>query len=85
MIELSEEMTALAESYIQENVITRNYFEDALHIACATISHVDLLVSWNFKHIVNYNRIMQFNAINLLNGYRTLYIFSPMEVLVDGE
>jgi predicted nucleic acid-binding protein len=85
VIEITEEIKELAENYIRENIVTENYYEDAVHIACATVYQVDLLVSWNFKHIVNFNRIIQFNAVNLKNGYKSLQIFSPMEILNDEE
>ena len=85
VIQITEEIKQLAENYIEENIVTEHFYEDALHIACATVYQVDLLVSWNFKHIVNFNRIIQFNAVNLMNGYKNLQIFSPMEVLNDEE
>lgn len=85
IVELTEEIKGLAENYIKDKIITEKYYEDALHIACATVYQVDLLVSWNFKHIVNFNKINQFNAVNLKNGYKSLQIFSPMEVLNDEE
>jgi hypothetical protein len=52
-----------------------------LHIAISTIYQVDVLASWNFKHIVNLNRIRLYNAINLKNGYKMLEIRSPREIL----
>jgi predicted nucleic acid-binding protein len=85
IVSITDEIKELAENYIKDKIVTENYYEDALHIACATVYQVDLLVSWNFKHIVNFNRIIQFNAVNLKNGYKTLQIFSPMEVLNDEE
>jgi hypothetical protein len=50
------------------------------HIALATVAQVDVVVSWNFKHIVNYGKIRLFNGVNLECGYRTMAIHSPMEV-----
>lgn len=85
LVAITEEIKELAESYIKDKIITEKYYEDALHIACATVYQVDLLVSWNFKHIVNFNKIIQFNAGNLKNGYKSLQIYSPMEVLNDEE
>lgn len=82
---ITEEIKELAENYIKDKIVTKKYYEDALHIACATVYQVDLLVSWNFKHIVNFNKIMQFNAGNIKNGYKALQIYSPMEVLNDEE
>ena len=56
---------------------------DALHIAVATVARVDVLVSWNFKHIVNLRRIHAYNAVNLKRGYPLLEIRTPREVLDD--
>lgn len=56
---------------------------DALHIALATVARVDVLVSWNFKHIVNLRRIHAYNAVNLKRGYPLLEIRSPREVIGD--
>ena len=81
----NEESQFLANEYIINKAIPPKSSDDALHIAIATISNVDLLVSWNFKHIVNYNRIIKYNAINLMNGYKTLEIRNPMEVLNNEE
>jgi len=85
VIKHTQEIEDLAENYIKDKIVTKKYYEDALHIACATVCQVDLLASWNFKHIVNFNRIIQFNAVNMKNGYKPLNIFSPMEVLNDEE
>lgn len=80
-IMVNQEMIDLAEIYLDNNIVTVNYREDALHIAIATVAQVDVLLSWNFKHIVNLNRIIQFNAVNLKEGYKPLEIRSPQEVL----
>ncbi len=86
VIIISDEIRTLAKNYIEDAVVSEQHFEDALHIACATVNQIDVLVSWNFKHIVNFNRIIKFNAVNIKNGYKALQIFSPMEVLTDeGE
>ena len=61
------------------------FFEDALHIAIATINKVDVLVSWNFKHIVNINRIRLYNSVNLKSGYSMIDIRSPREILTEKE
>ncbi len=83
IVELTSEIKDLAMNYIIENIVSERYYEDALHIAFGTINQVDVLVSWNFKHIVNFNKIIQFNGVNLKNGYKTLQIYSPLEVLSD--
>ena len=77
----SEDSKSLANEYIKNGAITPKSSDDALHIAIATISNVDVLVSWNFKHIVNYNRIIKYNAINLMNGFKSIEIRNPKEVI----
>ncbi len=76
----TEVATALAEVYQQHQILTPKYYEDGLHIALATIAQVDILVSWNFKHIVHLDKIRLFNLVNLEQGYKTLQIYSPREV-----
>ena len=80
---LSPEAEELAAAYIQEGAIGVGMRVDALHIALATVARVDVLVSWNFKHIVNLRRIHAYNAVNLKKGYPLLEIRSPWEVLGD--
>jgi predicted nucleic acid-binding protein len=77
----SEAENELAEKYLKENVVTKKFRSDALHIAVATINKVDVLVSWNFKHIVNLKRIRQYNSVNLKYGYAMIEIRSPMEII----
>jgi predicted nucleic acid-binding protein len=71
----------LAKTYVTEKVVGQTSFDDCVHIATATIHKVDLLVSWNFKHIVNVYRIRGYNAINLKLGYAVLDIHSPKEIV----
>ena len=78
-VELNAEAIELATCYIQENVVGKTSFADCLHIALATLSKADYLVSWNFKHIVNIQRIKGYNFVNLKKGYAQLEIRSPME------
>jgi len=72
----------LAEKYIKEEVVCKTHFNDCLHIAIATIHNVDILVSWNFKHIVNIYRIRGYNSVNIKLGYKTLEIRSPKEIVL---
>lgn len=80
-LEESEEAIDLATKYITEKVVGKTSFADCLHIALATINRADFLVSWNFRHIVNIQRIMGYNAINIKNGYKQLEIRSPREFI----
>ena len=81
VIELSDEILKLANDYISSGILGEKSREDALHIASATVCEVDLIVSWNFKHIVNLDKIRKYNAVNILNGYRYIDIRTPMEVI----
>lgn len=82
---LTDEAITLANTYIKYGVVSERHLIDAQHIAIATIERVDVLVSWNFKEIVNLERIRKFNAINLMVGYHLLEIRSPLEVLYEKE
>lgn len=84
-VELTEEAVSLADSYIKENVVGRTSREDCFHIALATINKADILVSWNFKHIVNIIRIRGYNAVNLKLGYSQIDIRSPREIIGYGK
>ncbi len=80
-IELTNEAIQLADAYIKEKVVGKTSLEDCRHIALATIYKVDVLVSWNFKHIVNLERIRGYNSINLRLGYQMLEIRSPKDLI----
>ena len=82
---ITEESRELAELYEQRGILTPKFKDDMRHISLATIAEVDMVVSWNFKHIVHFDKIRQFNAVNLEQGYRTLEIHSPMEVASNEE
>jgi predicted nucleic acid-binding protein len=75
------EALRLAEAYIAGGALSNKSLNDALHIAIATLSKADVLASWNFKHIVNFNRIKLYNSINLQLGYSAIEIRSPREIL----
>jgi len=80
-IDTSEEAVDLASQYISEKVVGQTSFDDCLHIALATINRADFLLSWNFKHIVNVQRIQGYNSINIKNGYKQLEIRSPRDFM----
>jgi len=80
-VELTEEVLTLADMYISEKVVGKTSLEDCRHIALATINKVDVLASWNFKHIVNLDRIKGYNSVNLRMGYPMLEIRSPIELI----
>ncbi len=78
-LETTIEAIDLATEYITEKVVGQTSYSDCLHIALATVNRADFLVSWNFKHIVNIQRIRGYNSINVKSGYRQLEIRSPRE------
>ncbi len=80
-IAFDEEAQELAETYLRESIVTGKSRVDAQHIATATINNVSVLVSWNFKHIVNLDRIHGYNSVNVKFGYSMLEIRTPTEVL----
>lgn len=82
-LQLDAEAGDLAEGYLAAGVLTPKMRADAQHIAIATVARVDILVSWNFKHIVNLRRIHGYNSVNLRRGYPMLEIRAPREVLSD--
>ena len=84
-VELTEEAVKLADSYISENVVGKTSRDDCFHIALATINKADILLSWNFKHIVNVFRIRGYNAVNLKLGYSQIDIRSPKEIITNEE
>jgi hypothetical protein len=81
VIAVTQESIDLANEYLKENVVGQTSIDDCIHIATATINKLDLLISWNFKHIVNIQRIRGYNSINLKNGYSTLEIRSPKDLI----
>ena len=80
-IEITDESLILADKYIAEKVVGQTSREDCIHIALATINRADVLVSWNFKHIVNLTRIRGYNSVNLKTGYPSIEIRSPKELI----
>jgi predicted nucleic acid-binding protein len=83
-LEVDDQVVELATAYVERGVLTLKYYDDALHVALASVHTVEVLVSWNFRHIVHFDKIRRFNAVNQELGYRTLEIRSPREVTNYG-
>ncbi len=81
LVTITDESLDLANAYIIEKVVGETSFDDCIHIALATIYKTDILVSWNFKHIVNIYRIRGYNSVNLRKGYWTIEIRSPKDII----
>jgi hypothetical protein len=82
VIEMNDEAEILAKRYIEEGALAEKCENDARHIALASIYSVNALISWNFKHMVNFTRLQQYNSINLRLGYRLIDIRSPKEIII---
>ena len=80
-IESSEETEYLRDRYIACGVVGLASAVDAHHVALAVVYRADMIVSWNFKHIVHHEKIDGFNSVNLAEGYPQLRIYSPKEVI----
>jgi hypothetical protein len=85
MLAVTEEVLTVLTAYESHGVLGSRFRNDMLHIALATVAEVDVVVSWNFRHIVRLDKIQQFNGINLELGYKTLAIYSPREVTTYGR
>ena len=83
--ELTQEVLELRNAYLSAGVVTPKSIDDAAHVALATLSGCRMIVSWNFKHIVHFEKIPKYNAINTLKGYRPIEIFSPAQVIDYGD
>ncbi len=80
ILQFNQEVEDLVLCYAKRKILSAQFENDLAHIALATVHQVDILVSWNFKHIVHFDKIRQFNAVNLELGYKFLSIHSPKEV-----
>ncbi len=79
-VPVDDEVMELAQAYIDAGVLGSRRIADATHVAAATVARADLILSWNFKHLVNYNRIRKFNGVDALKGFAQIEIRSPLEV-----
>jgi 2-keto-3-deoxy-6-phosphogluconate aldolase len=80
-VTISDESRELRDAYPAAGVVGAGSESDAHHVALATVARADLIVSWNFRHIVHVDKIKMFNAVNLMHGYGLIDIRSPLEVV----
>jgi hypothetical protein len=83
--DVTDEAVRLQQAYLAARIVGTQWETDALHVAIATISACAAIVSWNFKHIVNFARIPLYNGINLSNGYAAIAIHTPHEVILHED
>jgi len=81
LAEVDEEVLDLRSAYLGAGIVGHKSLADALHVAVATVSRCDVIVSWNFQHIVNWEKIPLYNEINKAKGYREIAIHTPQQVI----
>lgn len=81
VVEITDKALKLRQAYLDAKIVSEKYSNDALHVALATVSKCDFIVSWNFKHIVHAEKIPLYNAVNILHGFNQIAIYSPLEVI----
>ncbi len=79
--EVTMQALTLRDAYLKAKIVSKKFANDALHVALATVSNCSIIVSWNFRHIVHFEKIPLYNAINILQGFRQISIHSPLEVI----
>ena len=85
VVPITEATLLLQEAYLASGVVARQWDVDALHVAYATVSGCQMIVSWNFRHIVHYKKIALYHAINVREGYLPIGIHTPQEVMEYEE
>lgn len=85
LLEMTREIQELAAAYVAQGVVSQKFRDDARHVAACTVYGIGLLVSWNFKHLVNLRREAGFNGVNLLKGYPSVRIVNPLELIYEPE
>ena len=84
-VDVTEETVRLQQAYLDANIVGSKWEADALHVAIATVCQCRLIVSWNFKHIVNFQKIPLYNGVNLASGYGVVGIHTPQEVIAHED
>jgi hypothetical protein len=78
------EITFLSVEYIKEKIIPEKKISDAFHVAYSTIFEMDILLSWNFKHLANVNKEQRILIVNKTHGYNYPFrLANPLEVQYD--
>jgi len=85
IVDPDERAIALQQAYLTAGIVSPKWEADALHVAIATVFGCDVIVSWNFLHLVNFRRIKAYGRVNVENGYPPIDIYTPKEVLTYGK
>lgn len=85
VVESSAQAEDLQQAYIAAGIVGPKYLADALHVALASVSGCQAIVSWNYRHIVHFDKIYQYNEVNLTHGLESIAIHTPLEVISHEE
>lgn len=85
ILQETTEVEKLSAAYVAHQVVSSKYEDDARHVAACTLAGIGLLVSWNFRHLVNVRREAGFNGVNLLKGHPAIRIVNPLELIYEPE
>jgi predicted nucleic acid-binding protein len=85
LIAVDDDIAKLAEKIVTKGVLKQKNIDDCQHIAAAILSDCDIIVSWNFKHIVNVKTIRGIKVITTVEGYKDLLIYQPTALLNEEE
>jgi len=81
IVDPDERAFTLQQAYLAAGIVSPKWEEDALHVAIATVTGCDVIVSWNFQHLVNFRRIKAYGHVNMIHGYQPIDIYTPKEAL----
>ena len=82
-IEPSDEIYLLADEFIKQGILRPKSYDDAQHLASAMVSDCDIVVSWNFRHMVNHKTINGVKIVAALTEYKDIRIYTPT-MLIGG-
>ena len=85
LITVDESTVALAEKIIDNGVLKKKNLDDCQHISAAILSNCDIIISWNYNHIVNVKTIRGSKVITTVEGYKDLLIYPPSALLSEEE
>ena len=85
VVEVDDRVRYLAKTYVERGVLGSRQIGDAIQVAAPTVGGAHVILSWNFKHIVNYARISRFNEISAELGHVAIEVRSPLEIDLENE
>ena len=84
-VKISKENEELANEIVEQGILNKKSFDDCLHIASAILSDCNIILSWNFKHMVNVNTINGIRRITFAKRFNSIDIYAPYVILNEKE